>query len=85
MLEGTDTCFAPVLNFAEAPRHPHNIARGTFLDIDGVVQPAPATRFSRSAPSVVKPPGVGEHTEEILRTLGLDSDAIVNMREAGIF
>jgi alpha-methylacyl-CoA racemase len=48
LLEGTDTCFAPVLTLAEAPRHPHNLARGTFIEVDGVVQPAPAPRFSRT-------------------------------------
>lgn len=48
LLEGTDACFAPVLDMAEAPAHPHNVARGTFIDIDGVTQPAPAPRFSRS-------------------------------------
>jgi alpha-methylacyl-CoA racemase len=48
LLEGTDTCFAPVLDWDEAPRHPHNRARGTFVEVDGVVQPAPAPRFSRT-------------------------------------
>ena len=52
VLEGTDVCFAPVLDMAEAPAHPHNVARGTFIDIDGVTQPAPAPRFSRTAPAV---------------------------------
>ena len=51
-LEGTDVCFAPVLSLAEAPRHPHMQARKTFIDIDGVTQPAPAPRFSRTAPAV---------------------------------
>jgi alpha-methylacyl-CoA racemase len=48
LLEGTDACFAPVLGLSEAPAHPHNAARGTFVEIDGVVQNAPAPRFSRS-------------------------------------
>jgi alpha-methylacyl-CoA racemase len=48
LLEGTDACFAPVLTMEEAPRHPHNIARGSFVDVGGVVQPAPAPRFSRT-------------------------------------
>ena len=48
LLEGTDVCFAPVLSFAEAPRHPHFVARGTFVDVGGVVQPMPAPRFSRT-------------------------------------
>jgi alpha-methylacyl-CoA racemase len=48
LLEGSDACFAPVLTMVEAPHHPHNVARGTFVEIDGVVQPAPAPRFSRT-------------------------------------
>jgi alpha-methylacyl-CoA racemase len=48
VLEGTDVCFAPVLDWAEAPRHPHNLARGTFIEHDGVMQPAAAPRFSRT-------------------------------------
>jgi alpha-methylacyl-CoA racemase len=51
LLEGTDVCFAPVLDMAEAPAHPHNAARASFIDIDGVVQPAPAPRFSRTPPA----------------------------------
>jgi crotonobetainyl-CoA:carnitine CoA-transferase CaiB-like acyl-CoA transferase len=50
LLEGTDACFAPVLSMAEAPTHPHLAARQTFIDVDGVMQPAPAPRFSRSVP-----------------------------------
>lgn len=52
LLEGTDACVAPVLSVREAPLHPHNIARGTFVEIDGIVQPAPAPRFSRSVPDM---------------------------------
>jgi hypothetical protein len=54
LLEGSDACFAPVLSLAEAPRHPHNVARGTFVEVDGIVQPAPAPRFSRTP--VARPP-----------------------------
>lgn len=49
---GSDVCYAPVLSLAEAPKHPHNVARKAFVEIDGVVQPAPAPRFSRTSPSV---------------------------------
>lgn len=56
LLEGTDVCFAPVLSFSEAPRHPHLQARRTFVEVEGVVQPAPAPRFSRTVPSVPRPP-----------------------------
>jgi crotonobetainyl-CoA:carnitine CoA-transferase CaiB-like acyl-CoA transferase len=51
LLEGTDVCYAPVLSLSEAPKHPHLQARGTFIEVDGVVQPAPAPRFSRSVPA----------------------------------
>ncbi|BBD98406.1 CoA transferase [Sphingobium amiense] len=56
LLEGTDACFAPVLSMADAPHHPHNRARGTFVTIDGVTQPAPAPRFSRTVPALPTPP-----------------------------
>jgi alpha-methylacyl-CoA racemase len=52
LLEGTDACFAPVLDWDEAPRHAHNRARNTFVEVDGVVQPAPAPRYSRTPPAV---------------------------------
>lgn len=55
LLEGTDACFAPVLSMAEAPSHPHNRARSTFVEVDGIVQPAPAPRFSRTAPELSGP------------------------------
>jgi alpha-methylacyl-CoA racemase len=56
ILEGTDACFAPVLTTDEAPHHPHNAARGTYVEIDGIVQPAPAPRFSRTVPDLPIPP-----------------------------
>ena len=56
LLEGTDACFAPVLTTDEAPRHPHNAARQTYVEIDGIVQPAPAPRFSRTVPDLPIPP-----------------------------
>jgi crotonobetainyl-CoA:carnitine CoA-transferase CaiB-like acyl-CoA transferase len=62
ILEGTDVCFAPVLTMEEAPRHPHVKARNVFIDIDGVVQPAPAPRFSRSVPARPSPPKKAENT-----------------------
>ena len=72
LLEGTDVCFAPVLNMTESVNHPHNVARETFVTCDGVVQPAPAPRFSRTQPSVGACPVPGQHTDEIVRALGLD-------------
>jgi crotonobetainyl-CoA:carnitine CoA-transferase CaiB-like acyl-CoA transferase len=56
LLEGTDACFAPVLSMAQAPEHPHLRSRGTFVEVDGVVQPAPAPRFSRSVLPTPTPP-----------------------------
>jgi len=72
IMEGSDVCFAPVLSIAEAPEHPHNKARETFIEIEGVVQPAPAPRFSKT-PGAVQglPPGQGEHTDEILKDWGI--------------
>jgi alpha-methylacyl-CoA racemase len=70
LLEGTDACFAPVLNFEEARAHPHNLARKTFIDPGGVLQPAPAPRFSSTALAIQSPPPFrGEHTKEILDML----------------
>ncbi|ODU56396.1 MAG: carnitine dehydratase [Comamonadaceae bacterium SCN 68-20] len=66
LLEGTDVCFAPVLTTEQAARHPHNVARGTFFEGNGVVQPSPAPRFSRTQPSQPGPaPYIGEHDGEI--------------------
>ena len=82
--EGTETCFAPVLSLAEAPRHPHQQARGNFIDVQGVRQPAPAPRFSRSMGAVRRPPPeVGEHTDEVLREAGFDDAGLDALRRAG--
>lgn len=68
IMEGTDICFAPVLDMNEAPEHAHNIARTTFVRHDGVVQPAPAPRFSRTKPEIQRgPPQPGEHLDEVLK------------------
>ena len=68
-LEGTDVCFGPVLNLTEAAQHPHNVARNTFITIDGVTQPAPAPKFSVTVPEVGAMPKTGQHTEEILASI----------------
>lgn len=74
IMEGTDVCFGPVLNMAEAPNHPHNVARKAFLEIDGVTQPAPAPRFSRTPGEVQGPPAkVGAHTEEVLAAWNIEA------------
>jgi alpha-methylacyl-CoA racemase len=77
IMEGTDICFAPVLSFGEAAGHFHNKARGAFVEVDGIVQPGPAPRFSRT-PSSVKfgPPAFGAHTEETLKAWGFSPDEI---------
>lgn len=72
IMEGTDVCFAPVLSFDEALKHPHNQARETFVEIDGVAQPAPAPRFSKT-PGAIQgvSPGRGAHTEDVLSDWGV--------------
>lgn len=83
VLEGTDVCFAPVLSVAEAPRHAHNVARGTFVETAGVVQPHPAPRFSRTPAEIQRPPaGVGEHTEEALLDWGVAPDRIAALKQS---
>jgi alpha-methylacyl-CoA racemase len=84
LMEGSDVCFAPVLSMAEAPQHPHNVARQTFLELEGVVQPAPAPRFSRTEPAVQRPPAhAGQHTDEVLADWGFDADRVAKLRDAG--
>lgn len=85
LLERTDVCFAPVLDMAEAPAHPHNRARGAFIDVDGVTQPAPAPRFSRTAPEVDLPPAApGQHSAAILADWGWEPDAIEALKAAEV-
>ena len=77
LLEGTDACFAPVLTMAEAPHHPHNVARGTFIDIDGVLQPAPAPRFSRTPSGRPTPPQAsGEGSRSALADWGIAEERV---------
>jgi alpha-methylacyl-CoA racemase len=84
IMEGTDACFAPVLSMSEAPHHPHNRARGTFIEVGGVQQPAPAPRFSRTNPQV--PQGAspaGSDTCAVLRSAGFGEAQIQSLRERG--
>ena len=84
LMEGTDVCFAPVLDMPEAPEHPHNKERKTFIDLEGVIQPAPAPRFSRTEPEVVSSPSiVGEHTNEVLSSIGLSKEDISSLKTSG--
>jgi alpha-methylacyl-CoA racemase len=82
--DGTETCFSPVLSLSEAPQHPHQRARGNFIEVEGVVQPAPAPRFSRSKGEIRRPPPqVGEHTDEVLREWEFTVDEIALLRRSG--
>ncbi len=85
LLEGTDVCFAPVLDYLEAPRHSHNRARETYVEIDGLEQPAPAPRFSHSVcerPSA--PHAAGADSDRILAELGFGEREIARLREKGV-
>ena len=83
LLEGTDVCFAPILDWDEAPQHAHNKARQTFVEIDGVTQPAPAPRFSRTPGKVRSAPAArGEHTQAILEEWGLSAQAIAELQHS---
>jgi alpha-methylacyl-CoA racemase len=84
LLEGTDVCFAPVLEPSEAPDHPHNRERGTFVEVGGVVQPAPAPRFSRSVPDTPAPPvPAGQDTDTALVDWGFSADEVAELRRTG--
>lgn len=84
LLEGTNACFAPVLRMSEAVKHPHNVHRGTFTTVDGVVSPAPAPRFGRTPGAVARPAAApGEHTDEVLAELGSSPARIAELRSCG--
>jgi alpha-methylacyl-CoA racemase len=84
VLEHTDACFAPVLTMPEAAAHPHMQARGTVVEEDGVLQPAPAPRFSRTPGAIARPPAwPGQHTDEVLADWGFSADRIAKLRETG--
>jgi alpha-methylacyl-CoA racemase len=68
----------------EAPAHPHNVARGTFVEVDGRVEAAPAPRFSRTPGSIERPPAAaGQHTDEVLAEHGFSADEIAGLRDVG--
>lgn len=83
LLEGTDACVSPVLAMAEAADHPHNWARGTFVEAGGVTQPAPGPRFSGSPAAPVRMPDGGDRTGEVLRELGIPDERIRALVAAG--
>ena len=83
LFAGSDACVAPVLDMDEAPKHPHNQARGTFIEVGGVMQPAPAPRFSRSTPARPRPPVPGVTDEGVLADWGFSPAAIDALKTAG--
>jgi alpha-methylacyl-CoA racemase len=84
IFDGSDACGAPVLSPFRAHHHPHNEARGTFVEVDGIVQPAPAPRFSRTPSSIQRPPPPpGRDTDEGLESWGIERDRIDALRGAG--
>jgi alpha-methylacyl-CoA racemase len=84
LMDGTDVCFGPVLSLEEAPAHAHNAARQTFVTIEGVVQPAPAPRFS-ATPGAVQgpPPAIGAHSEVALTDWGFSASQVERLKEVG--
>ena len=84
-MEGSDVCFAPVLSIFEALEHPHNKARKTFLEVDGVMQPAPAPRFSRTVPQVSHGARIaGEDSVAVLKDFGFDEAEIDELLQAAV-
>ncbi len=85
LMEGTDVCFAPVLSIFEAPDHPHNKARNSFYEVDGVMQQAPSPRFSRTVPEISRGARVpGEDTVSVLQDCGFAAEEISALQENGI-
>lgn len=83
LMEGTDVCFAPVLNLNEAQQHPHNIARDTYINVGGMMQPAPAPRFSRTSPEVqFSARANGEDTDTVLADWGFSLEEISTLRKS---
>jgi alpha-methylacyl-CoA racemase len=84
IMDATDVCFAPILDLEEAPRHPHNLARETFVEVAGVTQPAPAPRFSASPGKIAgPPPAIGAHNAEALADWGFAAKEIEALEGAG--
>jgi alpha-methylacyl-CoA racemase len=84
VFDGTDACVAPVLSMEEAPKHPHNVARETFQTVQGIVQPGPAPRFSRTAGAINGPPAkAGEHSADVLKDWGIDPERAASFLSGG--
>ena len=85
VMEGTDVCFAPVLSFVDAPAHPANVARNTYIEVEGVTQPAPAPRFSRTPGEVAHGVrGAGEDTAAVLSAMGFGEQEIAGLKQSGV-
>jgi alpha-methylacyl-CoA racemase len=85
LLNSPGCCATPILSLSEAPRHPHLMARETFIDVDGITQPAPAPRFSRTRPAAPSSPSLpGDHTRRLLCEMGFDDDAVTALERAGV-
>ncbi len=84
ILEHGDACFAPVLSMRDAPKHPHNVARGTFVEAGGVVQPAPAPRYSRTPTTTPRMAGENSDMEDVLAGIGYATDSIAALKAGGI-
>ena len=85
IMEGTDVCFGPVLSLDEAPKHPHNVVRKTFVEVEGVLQPGPTPRFSRTQPEIQGPPRMSqEDTESALSDWGLTRRDIEELKAADV-
>jgi len=84
LMEGTDVCFAPVVNFMDAPKHPANVARDVYIEVDGLMQPAPAPRFSRT-PSQVQHGAhdPGQDTDAVLTAMGFAEQELASLKAAG--
>ena len=84
VFDGTDACVVPVLSPWEAPEHPHNVARSTFVEVEGAVQPAPAPRFSRTPSAISSPPSPpGADTVSGLVEWGVSESDVAKLRESG--
>ena len=85
VFSGSDACVAPILGLGEVAKHPHNAARATFAERDGVLQPAPAPRFSRTVPEMGRPPRkAGSDTDAVLGDFGFSAAEIAALKEAGV-
>ncbi|ORB71675.1 CaiB/BaiF CoA transferase family protein [Mycobacterium scrofulaceum] len=85
ILDSPGCCATPVLSLTEAPGHPHLAARETFVEVDGIPQPAPAPRFSRTRPRTPTSPSLpGDHTRTVLRELGMDARSVTELVQAGV-